>query len=93
MIKLESSERIKGTFDNVETDWDRYNIEIWSPVSTKEYTVNIDFINRNITGDCIKYGSRYVLESEECIELLKVILENNKPLRDLSMIIEKIEQV
>ncbi|MFV8314625.1 hypothetical protein ACNM7U_08745 [Aerococcus viridans] len=92
MFKLESVEKIKGTYDNKKVDWDRYNIEITSPVATKEYTVNVDFINKSITGDCIKYGSRYILESEECIDLLKVIVENNKPLRDFSMIIEKIEQ-
>lgn len=93
MIKLESVEKVKGTYDNKKIDWDRYNIEITSPVASKEYTVNVDFINNTITGDCIKYGSRYILELEECIDLLKVIVENNKPLRDFSKIIEKIEQI
>lgn len=93
MINLVSVEKVKGTCENKKNDWDRYNIEITSPVATKEYTVNVNFINKNISGDCIKYGSRYVLELKECIDLLKVILNNNKPLRDFSMIIGKIEQI
>lgn len=87
MLKLESVEQIKGVYDNVEIDWDRYNFEGRSPVATKEYSVVIDFLNEEIKGDCIKYGSWYKLEKEECLEILKLMLIDHEPKRDFSHII------
>lgn len=88
MLKLESVEQIKGVYDNVEIDWDRYNFEERSPVATKEYSVVVDFLTKEIRGDCIKYGSWYALEKEECLELLTIMLIYNKPKRDFSHIIQ-----
>lgn len=90
MFKLESCERITGTFNNIKTDWDRYNIETKTPYSTKEYSVTIDMIKGEIKGDCIKYGSQYDLEKEDCIELLNAVFSSktsNKPLRDFKHLI------
>lgn len=87
MLKLESVEQIKGVYDNVETDWDRYNFEERSPVATKEYSVVVDFLTKEIRGDCIKYGSWHELEKEECLELLTIMLIDNEPKRDFVHII------
>lgn len=89
MIKLESVEKVKGTYDNEKIDWDRYNIEICSPFSTKEYSIVVDFLNEELTGDCIKYGGWYDLEKEECVELLEKVLETNCPLRNITTILNK----
>lgn len=90
MLKLESVEQIKGVYDNVEIDWDRYNFEGRSPVATKEYSVVVDFLTKEIRGDCIKYGSRYELEKEECLELLTLMLIDHEPRRDFMYIIQKL---
>lgn len=82
MLKLESVEQIKGVYDNVEIDWDRYNFVGRSPVATKEYSVDVDFLNEEVKSDCIKYGSWYKLEKEECIEILKLMLIDHEPKRD-----------
>ena len=74
MIKLISAEKIKGTYDNKKIDWDRYDFEISSPVATKEYSIVVDFLDKELTGDCIKYGGWYDLEKEECIEFLELLI-------------------
>lgn len=56
MIKVESTEQIKGIYDNTNIDWDRYNFEVSTSVTTKEYSVVVDFLNEEVTGDCIAYG-------------------------------------
>lgn len=89
MIKLVSCEQIKGTHNNVKMDFDRYNIEVKSQLSTKEYAVIVDFINEEITGDCVAYGSWFDIEATEGIYLLEEILKDNDPKRNFSGIIEK----
>lgn len=87
MLKLESVEQIKGVYDNVNIDWDRYNFVGRSPLATQEYSIVVDFLNEEITGDCIKYGGWYDIEKEECVEILKSMLIDNQPKRDFSHII------
>ena len=89
MIKLESTEQIKGIYNNRNIDWDRYTIEVSTAMATKEFSVVVDFINEEITGDCIAYGLWFDIETEDCMELLKTIFETNKPKRDFKHIIEK----
>ncbi len=73
MTVLESTEQIRGTYDNQECDFDRYNFIIRSPLSTKEISVVVDFLKDEITGDTIAYGEWYDLETSECIELLETL--------------------
>lgn len=91
MIKLISNEQIKGTHDNTKVDFDRYNIEIKSQISTKEYSVVVDFLNEEITGDCVAYGSWFDIELDECLELLKEVLKDNEPIRKLDYIIDNLQ--
>ncbi|PET92225.1 hypothetical protein CN527_30805 [Bacillus cereus] len=90
MIKFESSEQIKGTYENKEYDFDRYNFIKKRPLSTHETSVVVDYKNNEITGDTIAYGSWYDIELEECIDYLKT-LQPNEIKRDFSDILAKVE--
>ena len=77
MIKVSSVETIKDTQNN-KYDFDRYNLEIKTGLSTKEVSVQVSFIENEdeiITGDIIAFGSWYDLELDECIEYLKIVKE------------------
>lgn len=89
MIKVSSVETIKDTQNN-KYDFDRYNLEIKTGLSTKEVSVQVSFIeneNEIIKGDIIAFGSWYDLELDECIEYLKIVKEQNKMKRDFSKFI------
>ena len=89
MIKVSSVETIKDTQNN-KYDFDRYNLEIKTGLSTKEVSVQFSFIENEdeiITGDIIAFGSWYDLELDECIEYLKIVKEQNKMKRDFSKFI------
>lgn len=73
MAKLESTEQIRGIYDNQKYDFDRYNFITCSPVATKEISVVVDFANDEISGDKIAYGSWFKIELIECIELLETL--------------------
>lgn len=83
MIKLESSEEIKGIYGNKKYDLDRYNFVERTGLSTKEISIDVDFERNEITGDKIAYGSWYKLELEECIKFLKT-LQSNEIKRDFN---------
>lgn len=89
MIKVSSVETIKDTQNN-KYDFDRYNLEIKTGLSTKEVSVQVSFIENEdeiITRDIIAFGSWYHLELDECIEYLKIVKEQNKMKRDFSKFI------
>ncbi|MDT2542585.1 hypothetical protein [Lactococcus petauri] len=89
MIKVSCVETIKDTQNN-KYDFDRYNLEIKTGLSTKEVSVQVSFIENEdeiITGDIIAFGSWYDLELDECIEYLKIVKEQNKMKRDFSKFI------
>lgn len=90
MIKVESTEQIKEIYDNTNIDWDRYTIEVSTAVTAKEYSVVVDFLNEEVTGDCIAYGLWFDIEIGGCIELLEFISDSNKPKRDFKHIIEQL---
>lgn len=89
MIKVSSVETIKDTQNN-KYDFDRYNLEIKTGLSTKEVSVQVSFIENEdeiITGDIIAFGIWYDLELDECIEYLKIVKEQNKMKRNFSKFI------
>ena len=86
MITLKYSEPVKGTYENKEYDFDRYDFIKKRPLSTHETSVVVDFIGNKITGDTIAYGSWYDIELQECIEYLKT-LQPSEILRDFNHLI------
>lgn len=89
MIKLTSTDQIIGVHENQELNFDRYDIEVCTSFSTKEYSIVVDFVNEDIIGECIAYGSWFDIEEVECLELLESILKDNKPKRVFSHIAKK----
>lgn len=86
MIKFESSEQIKGIYDDKEYDFDRYNFIVRPVFTEKETSIVVNFKKNTITGDQIAYGSWYDIELQECIDCLKT-LQPNEILRDFNHLI------
>ncbi|MEK5105038.1 hypothetical protein MKX83_24155 [Cytobacillus sp. FSL M8-0252] len=89
-IKSIETEIIKCTVQGKQYDCDRYNIDIKTPLSTKEYSVSVDFHNKEIWGDTVQYGSLYTLENEEIKEILTLVEKEGKTLRPFKELLQKI---
>ncbi|WP_142977074.1 hypothetical protein [Enterococcus gallinarum] len=77
---------MKGVDNNKNYDFDLYQIEARSPISTREISLYIDFIDKEVSGDIIAFGSWYDLETESVIEVLKQLKKENQLLRDCDFI-------
>lgn len=86
MIKLIRAEQMKTEIEGKKVDFDRYNIEVKSQLSTKQYSIVVDYLNNEITGDCVAFGSWFDIELDECLELLNEVLKDNKPIRKINFI-------
>lgn len=62
-------------------DFDRYTIIKQTPMSTQEFDVVVDHINRDITGDVVRYGSWDDLDADELKELMTDVTDSGKTLR------------
>ena len=87
MLVVLSGENMDFYYEGKKMDFDRYNIEEQSQISTKQISIVIDFKNEEITGDIVAHGDWYDLSLEECLEYIKVI---DKPIRNFDSIIKKI---
>lgn len=83
MIKLVSKEQMKEKINQTQVDFDRYNVEITSQISTKDVSIVVDFLNEEITGDCVAHGSWYDIDTIECIELLQDVFTIHQPIREI----------
>ena len=77
---------MKGINNNEKYDFDLYQIEARSPMSTKEISLTVDFIEKKISGDIIAFGDWYDLDKEPIIEILTQIQEENKTLRTIDFL-------
>lgn len=77
---------MKGINNNEKYDFDLYQIEARSPMSTKEISLTVDFIEKKISGDIITFGDWYDLDKEPIIEILTQIQEENKTLRTIDFL-------
>ena len=71
-------ERVIGTYDGKEYDFDRYNIDIRRALSTHEYSVVVDHKKKEIYGDVSRYGSLDDLITEEVQELMELLEKEGK---------------
>jgi len=87
-MTLKYNEQLIDNSENKEYDFDRYNFDTYSQIATKETSIVVDFINNEISGDRVAYGSWYDIEVDECIELLET-LQPHEILRDFSDLINQ----
>ena len=92
MIKLERVDEMQFTEDNEEFDIDNYLIEIKSGLATRQFHITVDFINQELTGDCVAYGGWFDIDTDECIEIMELFLIDNKPNRDFTHILNKLKK-
>ena len=64
-------------------DFDLYEIEARSPLATRELSLIVDFINKEVSGDIVAFGSWYDLDQSTVIDLLRQLIEVNQLLRPI----------
>lgn len=79
--------KCEGHKDKIFLNFDRYNIEKCSALSTKQFAVVVDFDEREITGDCIAYGDWFDIDLKECCDLLLQVHEEDEMKRDFKDIL------
>lgn len=89
MLKVVSSGSMNFMYEGSQVDFDRYDIEEESQMSTKQISIVIDFKNNEISGDIVAYGGWYDLSVEECLDYIKVI---NNPIRNFDSILNKYDK-
>ena len=55
---------MRGINNHQKYDFDLYQIEARSPMSTREITLTVDFIEKKVSGDIIAFGDWYDLEGK-----------------------------
>ena len=77
---------MKGINNNEKYDFDLYQIEARSPMSTKEISLTVDFIEKKVSGDIIAFGDWYDLDIESVNEILKQLKKEEQTLRTINFI-------
>ena len=72
--------------NNKPQDFDLYEIEARSSLETRVLCLVVDFINKEVSGDIVAFGSWYDLDKETVIELLNQLKKENKILRTFNFI-------
>lgn len=85
VLKATATE-MRGINNNEKYNFDLYQIEARSPMSTKEISLTVDFIEKKISGDIIAFGDWYDLDKETVIEIIKQIEKENQTLRTINFI-------
>ena len=67
-------------------NYDNYFFTERSPLSTKDITITIDFVDNEITGDCVAYGGWFDLELEDCLRYLDQV-DNSEIIRDFKFML------
>lgn len=73
ILKGISYEEMKGVYEGEEYDFDRYNVEMRSPMATHEFSIVVSHSKKEISGDCIRYGSWGDLDKDEIEEIIQVL--------------------
>jgi aspartate aminotransferase-like enzyme len=72
-IREISYELIQCEYKGEDLDFDRYNVEVKTPMSTQEFSVVVDHVDKELSGDCIRYGSWGDIEQDEILEILEAV--------------------
>lgn len=78
--------RIKGVSNQKPYDYDLYEIEARSSLATREFSLVVDIIKQEVSGDVIAFGSWYDLDQSSVIEILKQLKEENQLLRTVDFL-------
>lgn len=78
MFKVVSSNKMQFEQNGKSFDYDIYELEYQTQISTKQITIVVDFKNEEITGDIVAHGSWYNLTLEECLDYIELI---DKPMQ------------
>ena len=96
MIKVTSKPRMCGVNRAEQYDFDLYQLEEKTLLSTKEISVTVDFSHDNkaiVQGDIIAYGEWRTLALDECLKYLQVVVSENEILRDFKSKLKGLERL
>ncbi|MDT2974807.1 hypothetical protein [Enterococcus casseliflavus] len=77
---------MRGINNHQKYDFDLYQIEARSPMSTREITLTVDFIEKKVSGDIIAFGDWYDLDIKSVNEILKQLKKEGQTLRTINFI-------
>lgn len=77
---------MRGINNHQKYDFDLHQIEARSPMSTREITLTVDFIEKKVSGDIIAFGDWYDLDIESVNEILKQLKKEEQTLRTINFI-------
>lgn len=77
---------MRGINNHQKYDFDLYQIEVRSPMSTREITLTVDFIEKKVSGDIIAFGDWHDLDIESVNEILKQLKKEEQTLRTINFI-------
>ena len=86
MLVVLSNENMNFLYEGKQVDFDRYNLEERTQISTKQISIVVDFKNEEISGDIVAHGGWYDLSLDECLEYIKVV---DNPIRNFDSIVKK----
>jgi aspartate aminotransferase-like enzyme len=66
-------ELMQFVYEGKGLDFDRYNVEVKTPMSTQEFSVVVDHVEKTLSGDCVRYGSWGDIEQDEILEILEAV--------------------
>ena len=81
VLKVELEQIIFTDKDGTEYDFDRYNVDVRSPMATHEYSVVVNHRTGTLSGDCVRYGSWDDLIEEEVMDILELVEAEGKIVR------------
>ncbi|WP_314208231.1 hypothetical protein [Vagococcus salmoninarum] len=75
------------TTQNKDENYDTYFVESYSGLSSKEYTIVVDYKKKTITGDGIAYGDWFDITLIDCLTILDSISKKGKLNRPYSQLL------
>ncbi|MGO3710325.1 hypothetical protein [Vagococcus salmoninarum] len=75
------------TTQNKDENYDTYFVVSYSGLSTKEYTIFVDYKNERITDDVIAYGDWFDISLTDCLTILDSVSKKEKLRRPYSQLL------
>ncbi|WP_231598695.1 hypothetical protein [Enterococcus gallinarum] len=83
---------MRGINNHQKYDFDLYQIEALSPMSTREITLTVDFIEKKVSGDIIAFGDWYDLDIESVNEILKQFKKGRTNIKNNQFYLKKYQK-
>lgn len=83
---------MRGINNHQKYNFDLYQIGARSPMSTREITLTVDFIEKKVSGDIIAFGDWYDLDIESVNEILKQFKKGRTNIKNNQFYLKKYQK-